>query len=296
MHYQLRTNTLRSHERVRYSSLILSGFTFLFLSKIIYEEVFIRPSTYYEIQINLFIWLNHLLSDWPWFWSNITEIGNAFVFIPLVSYLLIRQPQAWAALFGAVPLSSIFSIVGKYLTAVPRPAAVLPHDQFHILGKVLASHNSFPSGHSITAFAVLTIVVLSHCAVTTGITRRLVFTGGFLIAGLIAISRIAVGAHWPLDVLAGGILGIIGGISGLILAQRYRLWWAWIESRCGQLAIGIVLLLWGGALSMDALLELNSSAVVFWLSALCAISVSALLLNDLLLEKEQANKKIQPSL
>lgn len=295
MQYRVRIHTLFPIESVRLFALLLSGSVFVTASFFMHEEISFRASDYYEIQIDLFIWLNQLLSDWPWFWNNVTEIGNAFVFIPLVSYLLIRRPEAWAALFGAVPLSSIFSIAGKHLTAIPRPAAVLPHDQFNIVGKVLMSHNSFPSGHSITAFAILTVVVLSHSSITYGTSKRLLFMGGFFFAMLIAGSRIAVGAHWPLDVVAGAILGIIGGISGLVLVNQYHLWWNWIESCRGRWLLSLTLLLWGIALVMDALQETHSGAPIFWLSALCALSVSALLVYNLLLKKVQPPRRIHPS-
>jgi len=59
---------------------------------------------------------------------------------------------------------------------------------------------SFPSGHAATAFALSTVLSLFDKK------RRLFY---YFIAFLIAYSRIYLGCHYFLDVLGGGILGII---------------------------------------------------------------------------------------
>jgi hypothetical protein len=42
---------------------------------------------------------------------------------------------------------------------------------------------------------------------------------------VIAYSRIALGVHWPLDVLAGACMGWLAGISGDLLVRRYPVFW-----------------------------------------------------------------------
>jgi undecaprenyl-diphosphatase len=61
---------------------------------------------------------------------------------------------------------------------------------------------SFPSGHAANNMAVATVMILFY-------RRR-----GWIylpVALLICYSRIYTGSHWPLDVLAGILLGILGG-------------------------------------------------------------------------------------
>ena len=62
---------------------------------------------------------------------------------------------------------------------------------------------SFPSGHSAASFAAATVIWLSH--------RR---TGwpAVVLAGLIALSRLYVGVHYPTDVMFGALSGIIIGV------------------------------------------------------------------------------------
>jgi undecaprenyl-diphosphatase len=76
-------------------------------------------------------------------------------------------------------------------------AAILPPDQF-----------SFPSGHSITAFAI---------AVSVGLYYPDVFGFLLLCALSIAASRIILGMHFLSDVLAGCLIGAILGYSSFLL-------------------------------------------------------------------------------
>jgi len=69
---------------------------------------------------------------------------------------------------------------------------------------------SFPSGHATFFFALATIVYYYNKK------AGIIF---FIASFLIAIARIFVGVHWPSDVLAGAVLGIL---MGWILNKLFR--------------------------------------------------------------------------
>ena len=67
---------------------------------------------------------------------------------------------------------------------------------------------SFPSGHSAAAFAVS--VAFAGEPYGAGPITCLLATG-------ISLSRVYLGAHYPLDVAAGAVLGVFGGMAARIL-------------------------------------------------------------------------------
>ncbi len=170
-----------------------------------------------------FFAINELALRWLPFWlpSNLTILGHGLVAVMILAPLLPRAPQVLAAALYAAPLAALFSRFGKWLVAAARPAAVLDPSSFRVQGPLLSGHNSFPSGHSITIFLVVSTVILAD----QRLRRRPVATLGLLCAGLLAASsRIMVGAHWPSDVLVGAVLGMLAGALGSFGAERWRLW------------------------------------------------------------------------
>ena len=123
-----------------------------------------------------------------------------------------RQTDVITGLFAAAILGGLVSTVVKESFQILRPPAVLAPEQFHLIGHKL-DLVSFPSGHTLTAFGVATLLVL-------GLQLRGWRLACVLaLACLIGLSRIAVGAHWPLDVLGGAVLGSLCGWGGWQFAK-----------------------------------------------------------------------------
>jgi undecaprenyl-diphosphatase len=83
----------------------------------------------------------------------------------------------------------------KPLIARPRPCMALP--DVHLLVGLKRSF-SFPSAHAANFFATATIFNYFYPK------YRWVY---FIAAFLVALSRVSIGVHYPLDIIAGGILG-----------------------------------------------------------------------------------------
>jgi undecaprenyl-diphosphatase len=73
--------------------------------------------------------------------------------------------------------------------------------------------SSFPSGHTSTSFACA--YVISRLA-----PRLTVYV--YALAALIGFSRIYVGVHYPFDVLAGAVLGVVVAKALLMLLEALR--------------------------------------------------------------------------
>lgn len=150
-------------------------------------------------------------------WSHLTLLGDSL--IPACLAILLLKSRAdivWSLLLAAI-LGTLFVHGLKPFFDLPRPAAILPPDALHIIGRTLR-HHAFPSGHTTTIFTLVGIIILQ-------IQHRGVNSILLLLAILVGISRCAVGAHWILDVLAGAAGGWLVAWLGILWAHH----WHWRE-------------------------------------------------------------------
>ncbi len=206
--------------------IILLGIIAFFL----YKNNAINATAYIDIQKNWFYALNTKLSQWPYFQYNLTQMGDALIFLSLLTIFILKAPKVWQALATASIISAIFSKVLKSFFAVPRPAAVLSHDSFTIIGEPLMSTTtSLPSGHSITNFTILSVLLFAFLPKEK--INQILFYFGFVIVGLMfAFTRVGVGAHFPLDVFIGSIIGYISGVLGIFIQNKFNLF-SWIGNK-----------------------------------------------------------------
>jgi membrane-associated phospholipid phosphatase len=175
-----------------------------------------------QIDRSLFLAINDAAWRWlpPTLPACVTILGHGLCATMLLAPALLRAPGFLVAGVYATPIALLLSRAPKALIDSPRPAAVLDPTLIHINGIHLAGHNSFPSGHAITAFLVVGVLLAGDGTV------RLRWPAALAIATTgvaVAASRIAVGAHWPSDVLAGAGLGLLAGLAGALAQQRWRI-------------------------------------------------------------------------
>lgn len=152
-------------------------------------------------------------SDWGLLVATaITVMGYGLADAAIAGALLVfglkagRPREAVAGKLGllAVTVAGLFGQLFKHLFCRARPLTEKSGQffvEFPCLGKG-AGFISFPSGHSVTAFALA--FVLSR----TYPRYALLFYG---LAVLVAISRIYLAKHFPSDVVAGAAVGILAG-------------------------------------------------------------------------------------
>lgn len=76
----------------------------------------------------------------------------------------------------------------------------------------------FPSGHTTTSFAMATVATLLFSRSNKALVALLWFA-----ALSIALSRIYLAYHWPLDVLGGSILGVVSAFISMKICRNYSL-------------------------------------------------------------------------
>ena len=95
---------------------------------------------------------------------------------------------------GAAAIA-LFSLV-KRLAVRSRPCALIPFASFP---KIPPDRFSFPSGHSVTAFAVTVPLCLFYPSYMLAL---------LLCAASVAASRVVLGMHFVSDVVAGSMMGV----------------------------------------------------------------------------------------
>ncbi|MDR1662004.1 MAG: phosphatase PAP2 family protein [Azoarcus sp.] len=171
----------------------------------------------------LFLFWNAAAAGWlpASAWAGITHLGSTLGSFSLLSPALVWQPRWVAAVLLSAPFATVYTHAIKRLVDAPRPPAVLPPEVIHIIGAPLRNH-SFPSGHTLTVFVIAGVLALC-------VRAPLVWLAA-LVAALVAFSRVAVGAHWPLDLFGGAAGGWAAAAIGCAWAARWRFW----ESMRGQ--------------------------------------------------------------
>ena len=159
------------------------------------------------------------------FWLALSWIGDSGPRITIASLIvlcLLALGRWQNALFIALVLGSgvMMSQLMKQLIDRPRPAVVPPLDQ--------VGSASFPSGHALnsTLFYLLLALVLAGW-LRSPAARAALFLSAVSMAAATGVSRLALGVHYPSDVLAGGLIAIAWlwfcwGLSARVWPQLTR--------------------------------------------------------------------------
>lgn len=146
----------------------------------------------------------------------ITKLGNVgIVWVILSLLMLLSKKTRWIGITGILSLITVLlfnNLLLKNLVARTRPYEVV--DGLMLLTKK-ATDFSFPSGHAGTSFAGAT----AFFCMSRG--KKFNWTP-FVLAALIAFSRLYVGIHYPTDVICGAITGILCGILSAYIVGKVR--------------------------------------------------------------------------
>lgn len=155
------------------------------------------------------------------FTSNATAIGTILAPVSLYAAGWVRKDSKMeqTALFAgeAVADSEIVATVIKDATRRVRPAVFPSHGNlsdswFESQGSVVSGSGGFPSGHTIAAFSIATVVARRYG------NHRWVPYAAYGLAAVVGFSRLSLSAHFLSDVFVGGALGY--SISRFSVLQR----------------------------------------------------------------------------
>jgi membrane-associated phospholipid phosphatase len=153
------------------------------------------------------------------FFINYTFIGNGLFSIGIIILLFFhpKGKQLAIALLLSFLISGLCTQVIKNLVSAPRPRLFFETGQYFyfIDGVSLSNYSSFPSGHTATAFAVATTLVL----MIKNKNWQLII---LIAAALVGYSRIYLAQHFLLDVIVGASIGCVSGVLSVYIARRIK--------------------------------------------------------------------------
>jgi len=161
--------------------------------------------------------LMRMANNWRpprWFRAYVlaaTRVGDGWLWYAMGLVILLfggdDRLLAVGAAGSAAAASVLLFLVLKRFACRRRPCHIAPHCWATLLPP---DQFSFPSGHTMTAFAVAVPLLLHYPSLTIGL---------LFCALSIAISRILLGMHFLSDVVAGGLIGTGLGFLGFIAFQ-----------------------------------------------------------------------------
>ena len=157
---------------------------------------------------------------WPEVWSAISLLGLGWATVILVC-AADRSTQAGRKVLIALVLGGTLTHLLKHWISDPRPGQALS-ESLQMIGVPILQGGSMPSGHTLAAFCMAMLLDDHLRAQLRFASPNLLLwarSSLWILTALIGLSRIAVGAHWPADVLVGAGLGMLVGAATLRLAR-----------------------------------------------------------------------------
>ena len=177
-----------------------------------------------EWDSRLFLWLNHRLAN-PVFDALLPFFRDSVFWTPLYLFLLAFVFlnfgwKGWWWVLAFLSTVALTDLTGTYLfkETIQRlrpcnePAL---EDQVRLVIRSCPGGYSFLSNHAANHFGLATFLVYSF-----GRTFKPWVYVFYLWAVLISFAQIYVGAHYPLDILGGALLGIIAGSVTALVYRR----------------------------------------------------------------------------
>lgn len=163
---------------------------------------------------NIFNYINNIAGRYAWLdkLGVFFAVYTAYILPAILIYwwLTSRNRHTGRSIVVSLVAAVIsrFAVVSliRFLYYHPRPFEVMSVHQL-----IPESGTSFPSGHAAFFFA-LSIVIYA--------ANRKLGTWFLVVSTLMGLARIYAGVHWPLDIVAGAIVGLIIGRLAVIYLKK----------------------------------------------------------------------------
>jgi undecaprenyl-diphosphatase len=143
--------------------------------------------------------------------TAVTFLGSGYMLVGLLPVLFRRDLRA-SSLSLLVTVAVTSGVVASLKAIVGRARPCHALDWVHPVLLAIPTDPSFPSGHAAGSFAFASFLFAKS---------RRIGLGLFTMACAVAASRVALGVHYPTDVLAGALVGSSLGSLGARWHERF---------------------------------------------------------------------------
>jgi undecaprenyl-diphosphatase len=176
-----------------------------------------------DLDTQLFLWMHAAFSGGGWraVMALLSVIGSGWGAVVAIPFLVMRRSRRFGAWLVAVfSITALEVFVLKAVVQRPRPYLAVP-DVAPLVFEAPTDF-SFPSGHAAGSFAFASFVAVVAVRSLNHAWRGYALGAGLmLLAAGVALSRVALGVHYPGDVTAGAVLGSTMGALGAQLYAKH---------------------------------------------------------------------------
>ncbi len=155
------------------------------------------------------------------YFFRIWTYGGDGVLFAVVAVWLLFTKRNYGYIYlviGMVQLSISFTMKQILFAGSPRPKVFFEGEKVltFVEGVDVLSYNSFPSGHTITAFSIACFLALM---LQNNRWSTLLAVGAILVG----ISRVYLVQHFLIDIIAGSLIGVLVATSIYIFSENFLL-------------------------------------------------------------------------
>lgn len=191
----------------------------------IFETNYLMIDHLIQLDRHLFYFINHDMAN-PFFDWIMPILRNARVWIPLYIFIIIfclwRYKKQGAVLIVLLALSAgvadfTTGVIAKNEIKRLRPCRDPIVAQTDTVRVTCGTGYSFPSTHASDHFAMAAFLCFVFYK-----KWRWIWLWGVLWAGSISFAQVYVGVHFPIDVIAGTLYGILVGWSLSLVFKKFQ--------------------------------------------------------------------------
>jgi membrane-associated phospholipid phosphatase len=168
-----------------------------------------------------FLYINKFHNTFAdYFFAIITNVGDGLIWLPLLLFIFRFRKKSVFLVLANFLVSSIITLFIKrilFWDALSPISLIAKNYHLHLIeGIQIHTNNSFPSGHTVTIFAVVFTLITFY--------KKNFFLKYILLltAFIVGFSRVYLAQHFPIDVLAGALIGILSTYISIFMLSRFN--------------------------------------------------------------------------